>query len=395
MIVRVHQLARRIVPVLALLIGLFLRAGGLSAHQPGLSFLNLEAQPTGLMGRLDLSLRDVETAIGLDADNNGSVTYEELLNRQPAIGEYVLQRLRFRAGEGRLAWRVTGHKVAADQDGVYAVVELSVPWEKPPRRIEIACALFHDIDPNHRGLMQLTAQGEAQTAVFRWDEQTRTFDLSQPGKGEQFREFTWEGVWHIWIGYDHILFLVALLLPAVLRRKEGRWEGVEQFRPALVNVVQIVTAFTVAHSITLSLAALELINLPDKPVEATIALSVAVAAVNNLYPIFRGRAWLVAFCFGVIHGFGFASVLGDLELPTGALALTLFSFNVGVELGQLAIVAVFLPLAYALRNRPIYHQHLLRWGSVVIAVLACVWFVERVAGAEESYLDRLVKMLLG
>ena len=348
------------------------------AHQPGLSYLSLAPEPTTLKGRLDVALRDIELSIGLDEDNNGSVTYEELLHRQPAIGEYMLKNLHLRADEADLPLKIDEHKVASDQDGVYAVVEFSAAWDKIPRKLEVSCRLFSEVDPNHRTLSQLEFEGNTSTAVFRLDDPIQSFELRKPSKGEQFGQFLREGVWHIWTGYDHMLFLLALLLPAVLHRNGPRWEGVNRLRPAMINVLKVVTAFTVAHSITLSLAVFGLISLPTRLVESTIAASVVLAAANNIYPMFRDdRTWLVAFCFGIIHGFGFASVLGMLKLPANALALALVSFNVGVETGQLVIVAAFLPLAFALRSKPLYRRDIMWWGSAFIVVVAYVWMVLR------------------
>ena len=145
----------------------------------------------------------------------------------------------------------------------------------------------------------------------------------------------------------------------------------------LWDVFKVVTAFTVAHSITLSLAALSVISLPSRLVESAIALSVLLAALNNLWPVVGRGRWLVAFGFGLIHGFGFASVLADLGLPQGALALALLGFNLGVEVGQLAIVAAFLPMAYALRRSFFYRRVVLLGGSLLIAAVAAAWFVER------------------
>src|SRR5262249_51800960 len=148
-------------------------------------------------------------------------------------------------------------------------------------------------------------------------------------------QFIYEGIWHIWLGFDHVLFLLALLLPAVLVRVDGHWHAAGTFSSVCWNVVSIVTAFTVAHSITLSLAALDVVRLPSHLVESTIAASVVLAGLGNLYPRMIGRRWLVAFGFGLIHGFGFAAVLTDLGLPQHSLLLSLISFNVGVEIGQL------------------------------------------------------------
>ena len=188
-----------------------------------------------------------------------------------------------------------------------------------------------------------------------------------------------EGVWHIWIGLDHILFLLSLLLPSVLvwQAAKQKWHAVDRFGEAFVDVLKVVTAFTIAHSITLSLAALGVVDLPSRWVESVIAASIVVAALNNLWPRVVGRLWMVAFGFGLVHGFGFASVLADLGLPQDALVIALVGFNIGVELGQLAIVIVFLPLAFALRRTALYRRWVMVGGSAVIALLAAVWFVER------------------
>jgi hypothetical protein len=143
-------------------------------------------------------------------------------------------------------------------------------------------------------------------------------------------------------------------------------------------VLRIVTAFTLAHSITLSLATLGFVSLPSRWVESAIAASVVLAALNNVWPVFHGRRWMVAFGFGLIHGFGFASVLIDLGLPQGALALALLGFNLGVECGQMAIVAAFLPLAFVLRHSAFYRRLVLRLGSLLITALASTWLAERV-----------------
>jgi hypothetical protein len=173
------------------------------------------------------------------------------------------------------------------------------------------------------------------------------------------------------------LFLLSLLLPAVLVFEGGRWQAVTRFPPAFWDVFKIVTSFTVAHSITLSLAALGVISLPSRLVESAIATSVVLAALNNVFPVVHERRWMVAFAFGLIHGFGFASVLRDLGLPQGALLIALVGFNLGVEVGQLAIVSAFLPIAYALRASWLYRRLVFVGGSIVIAAVAGIWLVER------------------
>src|SRR5215472_9480590 len=215
------------------------------------------------------------------------------------------------------------------------------------------------------------------TAVFSPDHETWQLEGHSATLGRQFLDFFRTGVWHIWTGFDHILFLCALLLPAVLELRGGRWQGVATFRQAFIDVVSIVTAFTIAHSITLSLAMLGFITLPSRLIESAIAASVIVAALNNLYPLIDKRLWIVAFVFGLVHGLGFASVLADLALPRPALAVSLVSFNLGVEAAQLTIVATFLPLAYLSRRSWLYPRFVLGAGSMSIAAVASVWLIER------------------
>jgi hypothetical protein len=149
------------------------------------------------------------------------------------------------------------------------------------------------------------------------------------------------------------------------------------FRAALVDVLKIVTSFTLAHSITLSLSALNVLRLPSRFVESGIAASVVLAAVNNLIRVLDEDRWSAAFALGLLHGFGFSATLMDLGLPRKNLVLTLFGFNCGVEIGQMCVVAAFLPLAYLARRSPLYRIVGLVSGSVVIAAIASVWLVER------------------
>jgi hypothetical protein len=141
-------------------------------------------------------------------------------------------------------------------------------------------------------------------------------------------------------------------------------------------VLKVVTAFTLAHSLTLTLASLHLVALPSRWVESAIAASVALAALNNLVPLFPERRPEVAFGFGLVHGLGFAGVLAGLGLPGSSLALGLFGFNAGVEIGQLALVAAFLPLAFLLRSTRLY-RWIVSGGSALIVAVAMLWLVER------------------
>ncbi|MDH5257723.1 MAG: HupE/UreJ family protein, partial [Gammaproteobacteria bacterium] len=247
--------------------------------------------------------------------------------------------------------------------------------------------LFFEVDAQHRGLAKISTKGGDISYAFSPDQSDKLFEIGKSQVGtdqvnlshssDTFFRFLSEGIWHIWIGFDHMLFLISLLLPAVLLRYRKNWIGIKNFSSALSEVIKVVTAFTVAHSLTLSLVMFEQISLPVMFVESIIAFSVIVVALNNLYPLLSQKRWLLGLFFGLIHGFGFANVLSELELGSNALFMTMLGFNIGVEIGQLAIVLVFMPVAYLLRNGWFYQNVFFKFGSVSIAGMGCIWFVQR------------------
>jgi hypothetical protein len=351
---------------------LFLLAtGGADAHKPSDSYLTLRVTTAtagdapGIEGRWDIALRDLDFVLGLDADDDGQLTWNEVRSRHADIAGYAVPRLGLAPG---CRLQVAGNQVDRHTDGAYAVLLLRGACQ-PGATFAVDYTLFADIDAQHRGMASITVDGQLQSLVLggdrtRFAADSNAADGPVPGAGAYLQH----GVWHIWTGYDHILFLLSLLLPAVLGKG---------WRPASADVLRVVTAFTLAHSVTLSLAALHVVALPSRLIESAIAASVAVAALNNIWPIVQGKRWLAALVFGLLHGFGFAGVLGDLGLPKGAAAIALASFNIGVELGQLAIVAAFVPLAYAMRSTWMYRQVMVKGGSACIVLLATVWLLER------------------
>jgi hypothetical protein len=191
--------------------------------------------------------------------------------------------------------------------------------------------------------------------------------------------FVREGVLHILTGYDHVLFLLCLLLPSVMRRTPAGWRPVDTLSQAVWPVVGIVSAFTVAHSITLALAATRVVSLPSSFIEPAIAVTIILAALDNVWPIFPVRRVVVTFCFGLIHGFGFAGVLAELNLPTVDFAWALLQFNVGLELGQLLIVVGVTALLFLLRQRSQYRGLVIRGGSLAAMLVGALWLIERTA----------------
>jgi hypothetical protein len=350
------------------------------AHKPSDSYLTLRGEQEGIAVRWDIALRDLDYVLQLDRDGNGELTWGEVRQRSTDIEKLAIAKLAL-ASQGAACPLASAGPLMLDKhsDGTYAVLSLHARCPRLAGAVQVRYAMLFDVDPTHRGLVQWTPAGASapQALVFAADSATQELQLTAPSGWETLRQYVLEGIWHIWIGFDHILFLVALLLPAVLVRGERAWTPTPSLRAASLDVLKVVTAFTVAHSITLTLAVLGFVTLPSRLVESVIAASVVLAALNNLRGTVDRKRWVMAFVFGLVHGFGFASVLADLGLPQGALALALVGFNLGVEAGQLAIVALFLPLAYLLRATSFYRVGVLRFGSLAVALLAAWWFVQR------------------
>ena len=366
---------------IALLLGLLL-ASMAWAHKPSDSYLTLraEAGKGDITARWDIALRDLDYVLQLDRDTNGELTWGEVRQRTEDITRFAAQNLQLATGDKSCPWETAAPmQLDHHSDGTYAVLSLVARCPSLDAGLKLHYSLFFDVDPSHRGLVQWVAPGgvAAQALVFGTESAEQRLALQSSGAWPTLRQYLVDGVWHIWIGYDHILFLLSLLLPAVLVRRHGKWEGASGLGGAVKEVLKVVTAFTLAHSITLTLAALQIISLPSRLVESAIALSVVFAALNNLRGTIESKRWVMAFAFGLIHGFGFASVLADLGLPQNALVLALVGFNGGVEVGQLAIVAVFLPVAFLLRKTHFYQRGVLKVGSLMVAAIATWWFIQR------------------
>ncbi|MDY7548307.1 HupE/UreJ family protein [Glaciimonas sp. CA11.2] len=347
------------------------------AHKPSDSYLTLKVSDKSVEGQWDIALRDLDFAIGLDQDGNGELTWGEIRAHQRDIAAYALGHLTL-SNAGTKCPITSGLQLVDNHsDGAYSVLRFTASCSAQIEKLDVDYRLLFDIDPQHRGLLNLQSGGQNSTAIFSPGTPHQTLVLREASKLAQFEDYLITGIWHIWKGFDHILFLLSLLLPAVLQLGDKERRPSDSFKASFIDVLKIVTAFTLAHSMTLTLATLQVISLPSRWVESAIAASVVLAALNNLFPLFQGKRWMVAFAFGLIHGFGFASVLTDLGLPQSSLLLALVGFNLGVEIGQLAIVSVFLPLAYAIRRTMFYRSAVFSFGSSLIVLIATVWLVER------------------
>lgn len=370
---------RRLQNILILLF-LGLCSATAQAHRPSDAFVTLTVEQDRFSGQWEIALRDLEAAVGVDANYDGAISWGELRTAQPQLSAALMQSLKLSSDGAPCELAVSDLLINDRLEGRYAWFTLAGQCPRVITALQVEYRLLFDLDPSHRGILVLHGAGQSHTAVMSPSRPLITLTLAEVSLWRQFTDYLREGVWHIWIGIDHILFLLALLLPAVVTRQQGLWQPVPNLRSAVWPVLGVVTAFTVAHSITLTLAALDLVRINSRWVESTIAASVVLAALNNIRPFVTRRRWLVAFVFGLIHGFGFASVLAELGLPQQAKLLSLVAFNLGVECGQLGIVALAIPVAYALRSTRLYRSFVLPWGSLAVAAIAAVWFYERAFG---------------
>lgn len=347
------------------------------AHKASDAYVTIEHGRDAVAVRLDVALRDLDGALGLDRDGDGTITWGELKARHAAFERYATTRFVIASGGTPCTFADAVHGVDRHTDGAYAVVQWRADCPSDAPALAVDYRLMFDTDATHRALVRyVAADGTTKSVVLSADAPHATL-AAHGGAARHAWAYFAQGAHHIREGFDHLLFLLSLLLPAVLVRREGRWLAASSFRHAFADAAKIVTAFTLAHSITLGVAALGLVTLPSRLVESAIALSVVLAALNNVRPVLTGGRALAAFAFGLVHGFGFAGALGELGLPDEALALSLAAFNAGVEGGQLVIVALFLPIAYALRGTLAYRRVALTGGSLFIAFIGLAWLVER------------------
>ncbi|KAF0811989.1 hypothetical protein IGB42_03531 [Andreprevotia sp. IGB-42] len=365
---------------LGLLICLLLSAGSVHAHKPSDSYLTLGVQQHTLTGRWDIALRDLDAPLVLDADGNGALTWGEVRAREAEISQYAFARLKLSADGQRCVLTPGTLLIDSHTDGSYAVLPFSAACATAPQRLTIDYRLFADTDTLHKGLIHV-AQGAAMaTAIVGVDHPQASIDVRGQSAWRAFREFAVEGIWHIWRGLDHALFLICLVLTAAWLPQHRRWVAGAPARAVALDMLKVVTGFTAAHALSLTLASLQWVQVPSQWVEVGIAFTILLAALNNIYPVMTGRKWLVAFVFGLVHGLGFANILTGMALPTWQLVVALAGFNAGVELGQLALVLLVLPPLFIYREGRVFRAVVIYGGSALIALFALVWMYERVTG---------------
>lgn len=379
------SLGRRFAAAGVLIAAMLVFAPCALAHKTSYGYLKADVTGETVIGKLELAVRDFDFAFfdfafGPAANGGGQPEWSQLRRHEQEISALLLNKLSL--GSPGAPCDLAPGPIALDLRGgeYFLILPFSGSCKALGEPVQVRYDLMFDIDAQHRALVDVTRDGDAFSGVISPETKMLQLSAGAENLSATILAYVVQGAHHIWIGYDHILFLFSLLLPAVLMRTKDKWLPVHDLADAFWSIAKIVTAFTLAHSITLSIAAFGIVELPSRFVESAIAASVVVAAINNIYPVITHRLWVVAFAFGLIHGFGFASVLSEFGLPPDRKLVALISFNAGVELGQLAIVAAVLPVLFLARRSIAYTRLVMPLGSLVISMIALIWLIERVTG---------------
>ena len=368
----------RILTLILVIAAALVSASSASAHQLSTAYAKVNINDQGLItGEWQVRLYDLEQAIGIDVDRDGKLRWQELQDRAALVNQYLASQLLFSRGASDCTlvlsddWKIDSHFNES-----YLLVPLRAQCALSGD-IEVRYSAFFKEDAEHKLLLNLHSKSAASSRILSDSQRKIQWDAAAGNAWTTFVEFVYQGMVHIWIGLDHILFLLSLLLTCVLFRRGHQWFAQANVKRIVINTTWMVTAFTLAHSITLSATALGFIQFSSRWVEVGIAVSVLLVALNNIFPIVVRLGWLT-FAFGLLHGMGFAGVLGELGVPADQQLLSILAFNLGVEIGQMAIVLLLLPLLILLRKQLWYARYALTGTSIVIALVAMQWIVERI-----------------
>lgn len=368
----------------------------ISAHQQPTTIITLDVSKENVLMKLEIPLTELELAFGHNVSENSDNLIERF---EPQLKEYLLAHVRPHTGEKVWSVNVENMRVEKseqEQSGAFKEIKVSLKLTPPENVGTRQFTLDYDVIMHqvvtHKALVSIRndwetgVNGEHPTEAGVLGVDTATGKIAPVEinleKGSLLTGFAGMlklGIQHIREGTDHLLFLLVLLLPAPLLVKDKKWSEFGGSSYSVKRLLKIVTAFTVGHSITLLVGALGWVNLPTQPVEVLIAVSILVSAVHTVRPIFPGKEIYVAAGFGLIHGLAFATVLSNLNLGAGEMALSILGFNIGIELMQLFVIALIVPWLILISQTSSY-KWLRPFGAILAAIAAVAWIVERISG---------------
>lgn len=339
------------------------------AHQTSSSFLYLDTQSAE--GRLDIAVSDLQRVVDFDSNLDASVSWQEILGQQSVVEKYVHQRLQL--GGIAMPCTIRWQPPALTQHTAAPYLAFVFTADCPDDTVrEIHYSVLFDRDALHRALLHWESVSGGGISVIQPDE-TRFVVPMSGDHWQVFVDYCYQGITHLLIGYDHILFLLALLLPVthmLIRTSMS-------LKSALLDTLTVVSLFTLAHSCTLALSALEVVHLPASMVEIAIALSVSGAGIVALVPAWHRYRYGLSFGFGLVHGFGFANVLSELVSGPTNRIVSLMAFNLGVEIGQVIVIIFLLPGIYFGRRWLNRAAWMLSGGAYSITLCGLLWAWQR------------------
>ena len=339
-----------------------------SAHETTKSYLTLNIEGDAITADLRIAFRDIEVAVWMDENLDGQITWGEAKRRLPAVESYVLSNVVMTTPQGACGMQRSTASTSTDAGVDYLDMTFSgiCPAEAAAEPVvTLHSTLFTDIDPDHRMFLTAMVQGIRSTELISRTAPSLVMDGSSAGDLATLASYFRAGVDHLMGGQDHIVFLLALMLPFVCSSRSAK--------SAAAGILAAVTGFTLAHAVTLTAAATRVFSPNSAVIEALIALSIVLTAVDNVRPFLRFPRAAVAAFFGTIHGFGFASALGALNLSGASLAVALLGFNLGIEAAQVVLVLLTMPLMYLIGAGRL----VLRSGSAAAALIGLFWLVQR------------------
>lgn len=352
------------------------------AHELSTSYINANIDDAGqINGEVKLNLDDLEGVLPLDSNKDTELTWGEIVENKAIVESYVLQNFRFMQDNIQCPLSLQSNlKLQQLSEIMLLVVPFRASCNNPNKANTISVyyqMLFED-DAKHKAILSLfeSTNDKEFVLVFDASNKQQTLTLSTSNVLGTIVTFVYQGIFHILIGIDHILFLLTLLLTISMEYKHKQWQAIPSKKTIIHRTLWVISAFTLAHSITLSGTALGWLPSFGSWVEVVIAASILFNVVNNIFPLIH-RLGLITFAFGLIHGMGFAGALAELGFPEQQQLVSVLAFNIGVELGQIAILLICLPILMFARSNAVYQRKIMPAMSIIIGFVALYWVIER------------------
>ena len=377
--------------ILLLMSGMLMSDSSLMAHEMGEgAHVQVDLRQPVMSLQLEVTLQEVIAVFDIDTNGDGRFLAEGYRSLDTAaLAKYVASRLRVKADGQVCLLEITSHEIVEHSAGDFIRFPIKHSCESVEEAVSVEYHLFFDQNPYHQGTLTVIQPQQSSLLYFWEDQRAHNFLVDSRSFVTTFFSGVALGFEHIWVGLDHLLFLLCLILPSVLilvRKEVSResirssdyWIPAQSLSAVIIDVAKVITAFTAAHSLTFVLSVMNWVPVPPSgAVELAIALTVMLVALNNLFPVVYRARWFVTLLLGLIHGFGFANGLTAYNLPFADAGWMLVAFNLGVEIGQLLFVCLVIPLLFCLRGKPFYKTVVLKGGSIIILGIACWWLVER------------------